>query len=533
MKFKLGLITVILMVCGNLNATQFFALKYEKSGKEFTNEITELKESDGLGLQTIQLSSSYKSRMEKLALPESKNMFFYGMIDRKQAKIQIVDKDDLSHVKTITIDHIHDRLMNQQQLYKFYQLTADHKHLLIHTGFKKNQNLTIIDVDKGSVLRKIPLSRQKNEVSVSADQNYILINNTSRDELTLVSTDDFNVAFTSKLGEFRQFGIIHNNFLYLTKYKGKDRNKIYWIQALNIISKEKLDLQIKSKEQPIFTINERSNELYSVHTDDRGKKLVLSVINEQTISDMGEFDIKMSPEKMFADDQLNKIMIKGKKRISTIDLNNLSQFTSTKLPFDSVNYFYNKAGNLLYLKEGSGSEVAVVDVNSGELLERSGTGRKGVKFGQFMASVALAGVGANFGYMVYFAKYSNTGFTLNHHENKLYVINSKTNDVTHFNAKDLSDRKAIATGGGTFLVHQGDDTDAPLWVFSNKRITQISDRTFTTEKEIDYENIIGFDFDKDYFIIKTTEHIITYDMKTGDISNQWPMFDADIIWSEK
>ena len=86
---------------------------------------------------------------------------------------------------------------------------------------------------------------------------------------------------------------------------------------------------------------------------------------------------------------------------------------------------------------------------------------------------------------------------------------------------------------GTFLVHQGDDTDAPLWVFSNKRITQISDQTFTTEKEIDYKNIIGFDFDKDYFIIKTTEHIITYDMKTGDISNQWPMFDTDIIWSEK
>ncbi len=51
-------------------------------------------------------------------------------------------------------------------------------------------------------------------------------------------------------------------------------------------------------------------------------------------------------------------------------------------------------------------------------------------------------------------------------------------------------------------------------------------------KAIEYEDFVGFDLEKDYFIIKTEEQVQTYDMKSGQVINQWPMLDAQVIWSE-
>ncbi len=534
MKLKLVITLITIVISTQINAAQFFSLQHEKNGKNYSNQLAHLNSEDGSILQTAELSKSYKYSMEKLALPESRYMFFYGLSDSKNARLQIADKADLTNIKTIHIDPIHSRLLAQYQLYKFYQLTADQKHLLIHTGKKKNQNLLVIDVELGEVVNKIQLSKFKNEVSFSSDQNYILINNTSRDELMLIDAIGFQTVMTSTLGDYRQYGTIHNDFLYLTKYSGKNPNTKHWIQALNLKSKEKTNFTAQSKHQPIFAASEQTGRLFSISTDDKGKQVILNEITGATISKTDTIDMKMTPQQMFVDDAFNRLLIQGKGRVATINLDDTREFALTKLPFDTVNYLYNKKGDLLYLKEGSGSEVAVVNVKSGELIERSGTGRGGVKFGQFMASVALAGVtGGATGYMYIMIKYSNTGFTLNRDEDKLYVINSKTNDVTHFNASNLTDRKAIATGGGTFLVHQSDFEKAPLWVFSNKRINQINDESFELTKEIEYEEIIGFDFVKDFFIIKTTETIQTFDMKTGNITNQWPMSDAQQIWSEQ
>ncbi len=534
MKLKMSLM-LLAFICGSqTHASQFFSLKYEKKGRDYTNQLTELKQEDGAIIQQVTLSPTWKFSMERLKLPVNKHLILYGTIDNKKALLQIVDKTDISQIKNIEMAHIHNRLVAQNQFYTFYHLTEDHKHLLIHTGTKKNQKLLVIDVAAGTVLKEIPLSKFKNEVSLSSDKNYILINNTSKDELTVLRLADFNVALTSKLGEYRQYGTIHHDHLYLTKYSGTKQKKQYWIQAIDLKSKNKVNIEGKSKAQPVFASSETSNKLYSINTDEKGKRVFLSELKGTESSTLHAYDIKnLSPDDMYVIDDFDQILVKQRNRIATFDLGQSERHAVTKLPFDTASYFYNTSGNLLYLREGTGSEVAVVDVPTGELIERSGTGRPGVKFGQFMATVALAGVtGGATGYMYIGFKYSSTGMILNRTENKLYVINWKTNDVTQFNAGDLSGRKAIATGRGTFLIYQGDEKTAPVWVFSNKQITQINDQTFAMTQAIEYEDIVGFDEDQDYFIIKTEEQIQTYDMKTGQITNQWPMLDAQLIWSE-
>lgn len=533
MKTKCFLLPILLLTALNVDSARFFALNHDKDKRIYNNQLLELNSESGAVISQSKLTTSNKVPAEKLHIPLNDYMFFYASIDKKSGKIDVVNKSDLNDVKTISLDALNRVVYVNNQIKEFIYLTNDNKHLILHTGTKKNQKLTIIDVFNGRIHKQIPISRFKNNIEVSSDDNYLLVNNTSRDELTIIDLKDFNVILTSNLGKARAYATIHDNHLYLTKFSGKDRSKKFWIQSIDLISKKKVDLDIESLSEPIFDVGPKSKKLLTLTTEERGKAAVLHRLNGVDIESLATLPIKIKPEKMFVNDDFQQVLIKGKGQIATIQLANLPSHTVTKLPFDSIMYGYNDKGTLLYLKEGSGSEVAVIDVKSGELIDRSGTGRPGVKFGQFMASVALTGVGLSYGYGVYFIKYSNTGFTLNHNQDKLYVINSKTNDVTHFNADDLSERKAIATGNSTFLIHHGNQADAPLWVFSGKRINQINDETFTLEKEIEYENIIGFDMDEDYFIIKTEQDIQTYDMKTGSITSQWPLTSLKEVWTEE
>lgn len=392
----------------------------------------------------------------------------------------------------------------------------------------------MINVQQGVVTKAIPLSKFNNEVSLSSDQQYILVNNTSRDELTVLRMSDFSVAMTSELGNYRQYGTIHNDHLYLTKQSGKKPKVQHWIQALDLKSHDKVNFPDRSQVTPVFAASQETGQLYSVAADDKGKNIILSELTGTTTNVIQSFPVKrIDLQEMLVMDDHKQILVKGSDKLVLINLTDGYPYTETKLPFDTANYAYNTHGDLLYLREGSGSEVAVIDVANGELIERSGTGRPGVKFGQFLGSVALAGAtGFGLGYMQIVYKRSSTGMILNHPENHLYVINWKTNDVTRFNAADLSNRDAIATGRGTMLVYQSDDTAAPVWVFSNKQITQINDRDFKVAQAIDYEALVGFDGEQDFFIIKTEQAVQTFDMKTGEITSQWPMTDAQLIWSE-
>jgi|GEM_PF-5664679 len=518
----------------SVHADQIFALKSDKDGRTLSNTLQELHAQSGAVMKAVNLAKSNKYSIEKLALPSNQKMVFYAPQGKKQATLQIVDRTDISQIHNLNIGELNSRLLPNQQLYSFYHLTDDQRHLLMHTGHKKTQQVIVIDLHSGNIIKKLPVSKYKNIISLSDDGEFLLINDITKDELTVVRMTDYSVALTSKLGEFRAYGTIHNDYLYQTKYTGKDRRKEYWIQALNLNTGEKTNVSMeRSSHTPVFAVNPVDDTLYTLLMTDRNRKAQWAAVKANEVTPLAELELKMEPKHMSIDGSFHKAFVRGKKRIATIDLNDLAQLTVSKLPFDTTHHFYNSSGELLYLKEGSGSEVAVIDVATGELIERSGTGRAGVKFGQFMASVALAGVGANFGYMVYFGIYSNTGFALNHDEDKLYVINSKTNDVTHFNAADLSDRKAIATGGGTFLVYPGQAAGAPLWVFSRKRINQIDDERFELEQEIEYENLVGFDEVNNKFIIKTTDAVVTYDMNTGKVINQWNLSAVNAIWSEQ
>lgn len=192
-------------------------------------------------------------------------------------------------------------------------------------------------------------------------------------------------------------------------------------------------------------------------------------------------------------------------------------------PFDTANIIWKPSKKRLFLREGSGSEVAAFDTLTGEKIDRSGTGRPGVKFGQFLASAAFTAVGYGYGYIAYAYKLSSTDMMLNVNQDKLYVINSKTNDVTQFNANDLSGRKALATGGGTAFMYQHEDNSDSFFVLSNKKANIISDKDFSMIKQLKFDEVLGLDFDASLLFIKEDDTIKAMSMIDGSFLPNLPL----------
>ena len=137
-------------------------------------------------------------------------------------------------------------------------------------------------------------------------------------------------------------------------------------------------------------------------------------------------------------------MVASKGDLVLLDTENHSSSDKLNSPFDIASGFFSNDSNLVYVREGTGSEVAVIDFSSQKILGDSGTGRASVKFGQFLATVALgAATGYYTGYVNTFYRYSDTAMILSRSQKRLYVVNAKTNDVTYLMPKICQVEKAL------------------------------------------------------------------------------------------
>ncbi len=183
--------------------------------------------------------------------------------------------------------------------------------------------------------------------------------------------------------------------------------------------------------------------------------------------------------------------------------------------------------SLVYLREGTGSEVGIVDFTNHKLFGDSGTGRASVKFGQFMATVALAAAtgGISGGSYIGISYYlSDTAMLLSRDQKKLYVVNAKTNDVTIFNAKDLSGKKGVATGKNTFGVFQlkeayfPDEKDSNVVVFSPKSASYFNSESTEIIKQVNFKEFLNADFEENIFFAKAKSGAVqAYTMSTGEL----------------
>jgi YVTN family beta-propeller protein len=150
-----------------------------------------------------------------------------------------------------------------------------------------------------------------------------------------------------------------------------------------------------------------------------------------------------------------------------------------------------KRGYVLY---DESSKLGILDLEKHQLVAELGTGRGGVKFGKFLGAMALsaasmgaaqyqagyAGIGY---YSVYTVAPANTALLLSGDEKHVYVLNTRSNDVTVVDTGTLlavtkvgvggaANRMELLPGGALVAVTTGEDT---LHLIDTKTHQQISE----------------------------------------------------------
>ena len=136
------------------------------------------------------------------------------------------------------------------------------------------------------------------------------------------------------------------------------------------------------------------------------------------------------------------------KRLLVFDLEDHSLRHDIPLPFIATSGFFSKDASKVFFRETGGSEVGAINLQSGELIGDSPTGRRGVKAGIALVAIGEVAVLATpfwWAMPLFPITYSvDTLMMTDPAEKYLYVINRQTNDLTVFSTIDFGRLKTIS-----------------------------------------------------------------------------------------
>ena len=325
----------------------------------------------------------------------------------------------------------------------------------------------------------------------------------------------------------KNYTLDNANLIVNFKEKKSKVVKPYSLAIIDSKSGQTLLTKSLSTKPPVFSKKKiPTDKLYFVSYI-KGEKgsLKLFKIEDDKIVLLSAISEKVTPKSLFFDKAEQHFIVVGKHDSTFFDLTKQQQSGVFDNPFDIATGFFSENGELVYLREGSGSEVGIFDFASKQMIKKSGTGRAGVKFGQFMASALLATAGAYYGgYVSIPVSYSDTAMITDRNEASLYVVNAKTNDVTIFDAKTLEGKTFAATGQGTFAVsrlkqeYYPNKIDGDVFVFGNKEINYFDQITNKVKKTIEYKSFQAVDYSQNiFYCLDKDNHLQLYRLSTGEL----------------
>ena len=156
-----------------------------------------------------------------------------------------------------------------------------------------------------------------------------------------------------------------------------------------------------------------------------------------------------------------RLYLASERSVSVVDLGKMEELHSVPLGFRPDEIHIDPDGRRAYVGGETGSKFAVVDLEEGRMLATPGSGRAGVRAGKDAAvagAIALIVLGALFGASVPSggslagAGKARTQLALRDDGAFLYVLNTKSNDITVIDTEDFSEVGTIPTGPAHALV---------------------------------------------------------------------------------
>lgn len=509
------IILLIILIPGIVLSQEYLALKHIKSKKYFENTATVLDLESNSKIAEIDFGKSYKSVGEFLNLKDTSKLYYYMKTSKNLAALKVFDATNYNHLYTVDIDPLSVVLGENYSVLTFFDVSPDFKTLFIQTQKKNYRQILVLNNNTGELLTKIPLGKGKVFSKLTNDGKYILTHKYKGGKSALIDTTSFEATYQSAGN--KKPPLYYDNSVFRIIGVNSKAGKAKKLKIHNLINGQDISVDKYFTDEPLFYQDEESNKLYIFGQSRKTSKFSLFAYSSQKVSKVNTVDKKFRPKYLISQPDSDNVLINGAGEIAIFNPHQPQELNIINTPFDIADMATSSDNRKLFVKEGSGSEVAALDIESGKLIGRSGTGRAGVKFGQFLGSVTIAAIGAGIGYIPIYASYSNTAMKFNRDETRLYVINTKTHDVTAFNASDLSGREALETGKGSSLIYRAEIENAPVIVLTSSKLTIINDSDLKSSSQIEFETLLGVDFDNNYTFVKQGPNVNCYSMNDGSL----------------
>ena len=465
--------------------------------------------------------------IKKIKLPESKfisgyfahskgspYLFYYQNLSNKKGRIYIYNKSDFSdpqilNTKALLFTHYN------LKTHVFFSTIPHSNKLLAYLGSTRKPALYEIDGKTGQIDKKMTF-KPDTLLKSSTDMAYIWsrrisnegqvtsarFNRVMKNKIQFHSTENYHlirdIKLTEKLISLTQW----NNVVMMTFDCENDQPR-YRTMLLNLTTNEYYKDFYSARKPLIYTTSSKPEKLILIGLSS-GNNQYLKIVTQgmDDFKDHSNKDLYIkynNVDFLYVPDETYSMMVYGEKSFASIDILNPESFTHINLPFDVAHGFYNSDYTKGYLAAQNGSEVALVNIKSGEFIASKKTGSLEKKIGNALAKTIFFPLTIPhhlFSTPLGSFENSDNILFLNNKNSRLFALNKKTQDVTSFNAEDLSDKLIVNTGSGTLLLLQAKDSKkAPIIAIGNHRVTFMDPDTGELIKHVRYDEPLKIEMD--------------------------------------
>ena len=167
---------------------------------------------------------------------------------------------------------------------------------------------------------------------------------------------------------------------------------------------------------------------------------------------MAELPTPGAPVQLLPRPNSDQMLLLSEEAITRIDPETWKPIDTIDLPVKASHMALSGDGRRAFVAAAKKGQCAVIDLEQGKLVTEVGSGRDSVKVGKTAAITAFNVLAILAGGNPIGGESARPTVALTHDDRHLLVLNQRTNDVTILDATDLTVKKKISTGKGSYAL---------------------------------------------------------------------------------
>jgi hypothetical protein len=504
------LLLFLMTISTNTYANNLFELKTVQQKNKYIHSLIVIDSQSQETIKEIDLSTSNKTIGLLVQNENSPFIYFYSKIKKNKARIEIINKEKLLVSHNIFIDEMtYTNYLNKNHY--FFEINNINK-LLIQVGKRSRHKLLVINGETGKIDLQVKLEKNNTLLKRSVDKEYIWsreANFSKKNKINIYHANNFKLIDSLSINPRIVSILQKDEFLFITQQlsinNGFKRDK-FSFQIYNM-KKSILSEGFISSVSPIVT--SLKNKIFiagrSVDEPKYFKLAVQSGIQLENHSNKS-FDIDVRSMQFFYDETSTNILLFGKSSVGIYNLENPDKSIKKHTPYKIDGGIMNSDKTKVYFTNYSDAKVGMVDFSNKNKITTDTLGSEGKKVGLALLSFAAMSTAFANGYVVIpGSKVTTSSLMLNIDQSLLFALNSRTNEATIFNAKDLSNKTIHPIGRGAFMMLQASsETNLPVAIVGKKRVSFIDSSTgdfissLAYDKYIKVDQMLNLHYEKNY-----------------------------------